>query len=52
MGETTVFIVTISLLLAGVMIPVPPRGRTSLWFVMLGVIVIAWVGVSLREFAP
>jgi hypothetical protein len=36
--------VTCCLLLAAVLIPVPPRGRTILWVVMLGLIVTLWTG--------
>jgi hypothetical protein len=52
MSETSLFLVTGCLLLAAVLIPVPPRMRTALWMVMLGLIVIIWVGVSLGDFAP
>jgi hypothetical protein len=52
MSETTLFLVTGCLLLAAVLIPVPPRGRTILWVVMLGLIVMLWAGVSLGDFAP
>jgi hypothetical protein len=52
MSETSLFLVTGCLLLAAVLIPVPPRGRTILWIVMLGLIVTLWVGVSLGDFAP
>ena len=52
MSETTLLLVTGCLLLAAILIPVPPRGRTVLWIVMLGVIVLLWVGVSLGDLAP
>ena len=52
MSETTLFLVTSCLLLAAVLIPVPPRGRTILWVVMLGLIVTVWAGVSLGDLAP
>ena len=52
MRETTLLLVTGCLLLAAVMIPVPPRGRIILWIFMLGVIVFLWVGISLGDFAP
>jgi hypothetical protein len=50
MTETTLLLVTVCLLLAA--IPVPPRGRTILWIVMLGFIVVLWVGVSLGDLVP
>lgn len=49
MSETTLFLVTGCLLLAAVLIPVPPRGRTVLWVVMLGLIVVLWAGASLGD---
>ena len=52
MSETSLFLVTGCLLLAAVLIPVPPRLRTALWIVMLGLIVVLWAGVSLGDFAP
>jgi hypothetical protein len=52
MSETTLFLVTGCLLLAAVLIPVPPRGRTVLWVVMLGLIVVLWAGASLGDLGP
>jgi hypothetical protein len=52
MSETSLFLVTGCLLLAAVLIPVPPRGRTILWIVMLGLIVTMWAGASLGNFPP
>jgi hypothetical protein len=52
MTETTLFLATGALLLAAMLIPVPPRGRTVLWVVMLGFIVMMWVGISLGDLAP
>jgi hypothetical protein len=52
MSETSLFLVTGCLLLAAVLIPVPPRMRMALWMAMLGLIVVIWVGVSLGDFAP
>ena len=52
MSETSLFLVTGCLLLAAILIPVPPRGRTVLWIVMLGFIVTLWVGVSLGDLTP
>jgi hypothetical protein len=52
MSETSLFLVTGCLLLAAVLIPVPPRGRKILWIVMLGMIVTLWAGVTLGDFAP
>ena len=52
MSETTLFLVTGCLLLAAILIPVPPRGRTILWVVMLGLIVALWTGVTLGDIAP
>jgi hypothetical protein len=52
MSETSLFLIMGCLLLAAVLIPVPPRGRTILWMVMLGLIVVLWAGVSLGDFPP
>jgi len=52
MKETSLFLVSGCLLLAAMLIPVPPRGRTVLWVVMLGLIVTLWVGISRGDFAP
>ena len=52
MKETSLFLVSGCLLLAAMLIPVPPRGRTVLWVVMLGLIVTLWVGISLGDFPP
>lgn len=52
MSEITLFLITGCLLLAAALIPVPPRGRTILWVVMLGLIVTVWAGASLGDFAP
>jgi len=40
--------VSVCLMLAAVLIPVPPGGRTILWIVMLGLIVTLW-GTSLAD---
>jgi len=52
MTDTTLFLVTGALMLAAVMIPVPPPGRTALWIVMLGLIVLMWIGVSIEGYGP
>ena len=52
MSETTLLLVTGCLLLAAILIPVPPRARTALWVVMLGLIVLLWVGVSIGDLVP
>ena len=52
MSETTLLLVTGCLLLAAVLIPIPPRGRAILWLVMLGLIGALWVGVCLGYFEP
>jgi hypothetical protein len=52
MYEKTVLLVTGLLMLAAVLIPVPRRTRIILWCVMLGTIVVVWVGVSLGLLAP
>jgi hypothetical protein len=52
MSETSLFLVTGCLLLAAVLIPVPPRLRTVLWIAMLGLIVALWAAISLGDFAP
>jgi hypothetical protein len=52
MSDTTLFLVTGALMLAAILIPVPSPGRTMLWVVMLGLIVLMWVGVSLEGFGP
>jgi len=52
MSDTTLFLVTGALMLAAVLIPVPPPGRTMLWVVMLGLIVLMWIGVSIEGFGP
>jgi hypothetical protein len=44
MNEATLSLVSGCLLLAALLIPVPPRGRTILWIVMLGLIVTLWTG--------
>jgi len=51
MTETALFLATAALLLAAVLIPVPPRGRLVLWIVMLGVILVMWIGMTLGQFA-
>jgi hypothetical protein len=52
MSDTTLFLVTGALMLAAILIPVPPPGRTALWIVMLGLIVLMWIGVSVEGFGP
>jgi len=52
MSDTTLFLVTGALMLAAILIPVPPRGRTILWVLMLGLIVLMWIGVSIEGFGP
>jgi hypothetical protein len=52
MSDTTLFLVTGALMLAAVLIPVPSPGRTILWVVMLGVIVLMWIGASLEGYGP
>ena len=52
MHEKTILLVTGFLMLAAILIPVPRRGRTILWCVMLGAILTLWVGVSLGYLSP
>ena len=52
MTETALFLATGAMLLAAVLIPVPPRGRFILWLLMVGLIVSMWVGVTLGQFPP
>jgi hypothetical protein len=52
MTETTLFLVSGALMLAAILIPVPARGRAILWVVMLGLIVLLWVGVSIEGYGP
>lgn len=52
MNETSLFLVTGCLLLAAVLIPIPPRGRAVLWIVMLGLIISLWTGVTRGDIAP
>jgi len=46
MTETAILIATVALILAAIMIPIPPRGRAILWAAMLVAIISLWVGVS------
>ena len=43
------FLATAALLLAGVMIPVPPGGRAVLWVVLLAADMLLWVSVGLGD---
>jgi hypothetical protein len=52
MSDTTLFLVTGALMLAAILIPVPPRGRTALWVLMLSLIVLMWIGVSIEGYGP
>jgi apolipoprotein N-acyltransferase len=52
MSDTTLFLVTGALMLAAILIPVPPRGRTMLWVLMLSLIVLMWIGVSIEGYGP
>jgi hypothetical protein len=52
MSDTTLFLVTGALMLAAILIPVPPRARTMLWVLMLGAIVLMWIGISIEGFGP
>jgi hypothetical protein len=52
MPDTSLFLVTGALMLAAVLIPVPPPGRTILWILMLGLIVLMWIGASLQGYGP
>jgi hypothetical protein len=52
MSDTTLFLVTGALMLAAILIPVPSSGRTALWIVMLGLIVLMWIGVSIEGYGP
>jgi hypothetical protein len=52
MSDTTLFLVTGALMLAAILIPVPSRGRTVLWLLMLSLIVMMWIGVSLEGYGP
>jgi hypothetical protein len=52
MTETTLFLTTGALMLAAILIPVPPPGRTILWVVMLSLIVLMWVGASIEGYGP
>jgi hypothetical protein len=52
MSDTTLFLVTGALMLAAILIPVPPRARTALWVLMLSMIVLMWIGVSLEGLGP
>jgi hypothetical protein len=46
MNEATLSLVSGCLLLAALLIPVPPRGRAILWVVL---IVTLWTGTSLAD---
>jgi hypothetical protein len=48
MTEPTLFLVTGGLLLAALLIPVPPRGRIVLWVVMFGLILTLWTSNGYR----
>ena len=52
MSDTTLFLVTGALMLAAILIPVPPRARTMLWVFMLSLIVLMWIGVSIEGYGP
>jgi len=52
MDDTTLFLATGALMLAAVLIPLPPPGRTVLWVVMLSLIVLMWIGVSIGGYGP
>jgi hypothetical protein len=52
MSDTTLFLVTGALMLAAILIPVPPKTRTALWVLMLSLIVLMWIGVSIEGFGP
>jgi hypothetical protein len=52
MSDTSLFLVTGALMLAAILIPVPPRGRTILWVLMLSLIVMMWIGVSIEGYGP
>ncbi|HUI34101.1 MAG TPA: hypothetical protein VLX67_01100 [Stellaceae bacterium] len=52
MSDTTLFLVTGALMLAAILIPVPPRARTALWILMLSLIVMMWIGVSVQGYGP
>jgi hypothetical protein len=52
MSDTSLFLVTGALMLAAILIPVPPKTRTALWVLMLSLIVLMWIGVSIEGFGP
>jgi hypothetical protein len=52
MTDTTLFLVTGALMLAAILIPVPAQARTALWVLMLGLIVLMWIGVSVEGYGP
>jgi len=51
MSEKILLLVCGLLLVAAVLIPVPPRGRAVLWAVLIGLIATVWGGESLGYFA-
>ena len=52
MTEITLFLTTGALMLAAILIPVPPSGRIILWVVMLSLIVLMWIGASVAGYGP
>jgi hypothetical protein len=52
MTEYALLMATGCMLLAAVLIPVPPRGRVILWAIMLGLIVTLWLCIGLGEIPP
>lgn len=50
MAETGFLLASDFLMMAALLIPVPPRGRTALWVFMLGSIVTKWTGVGIGGF--
>jgi hypothetical protein len=43
MTEIPLLLATCAIVLAAILIPVPPRGRVALWAVMLGAIISIWI---------
>ena len=46
MTEVSLLIASDFLMMAALLLPMPPKPRTALWFIMLGSIAAKWTGVG------
>lgn len=46
MAEASLLVASDFVMMAALLLPVPAKSRTALWFIILGSIAIRWIGIG------